>query len=591
MKYTDNLNLPIYDNPDVDVFDMQEWNGANESIDGAYEQIMMFKEEIPNTNATAEVIEARRGEITLAKKIEKIDKKNIEFDTQLAEKAKQIDLEVERNRIDNLAKLGEGSTTGDAELIDGRAGADGIVYNNIGSANRGQFNKTFKNLASIEKVLGLNRINEFYKAEGYRINNGVAIVDNNYCILQYKLENCDFVYLKAFAKSEVKFQFQVGSDYSAIVGTAFTSQYNGFIAVPNGATRLMINIEKTDIVSGLYTKGTDNISINSLYSTDEYLNSLIWIDGKALNTSGNLVDVARCSCTTTFIPISDMLKRITIKNLFDKNSWTISGLCFYDNMNKFIGFYKSPKEGDFSIKIEDIISSYPNAYYIRMTKLKDKQIYFDKSNITLKDNTYKLNMYKNVLICGDSVTEGFVVDDPIYQVESQYSYPTQLAKIVPHWNITVKAKSGASAVSWRNMFYSTIDFSQYDLIIMELGYNGTDAGYFNMEEINTIGRNTYEYKKLIADIRSQNVNAEIMLVLSSNYTDSWDKWDWKPILEVVAKESNCKIINLRDKTYLDLGLDKYHGKYNNVMDYVHFNRKGYNAKAYVVSKLLADVLD
>lgn len=41
-------------------------------------------------------------------------------------------------RMDSFTNLGEGSTTGDAELVDGRIGADGVTYNNIGGAIRTQ---------------------------------------------------------------------------------------------------------------------------------------------------------------------------------------------------------------------------------------------------------------------------------------------------------------------------------------------------------------------------------------------------------------------------------------------------------------------
>ena len=41
-------------------------------------------------------------------------------------------------RMDEFTKLEEGSTTGDAELADGRVGADGKTYDNIGGAIRGQ---------------------------------------------------------------------------------------------------------------------------------------------------------------------------------------------------------------------------------------------------------------------------------------------------------------------------------------------------------------------------------------------------------------------------------------------------------------------
>ena len=62
-----------------------------------------------------------------------------ELDSQIKDKASKQEVDVERKRIDNLAALPEGSTTGDAELIDGRIGADGKHYSSIGNAIREQF--------------------------------------------------------------------------------------------------------------------------------------------------------------------------------------------------------------------------------------------------------------------------------------------------------------------------------------------------------------------------------------------------------------------------------------------------------------------
>lgn len=57
------------------------------------------------------------------------------------QKATKQELDVERRRMDSFTKLQEGSTTGDAELIDGRNGADGVTYENIGDAIRKQLIK------------------------------------------------------------------------------------------------------------------------------------------------------------------------------------------------------------------------------------------------------------------------------------------------------------------------------------------------------------------------------------------------------------------------------------------------------------------
>ena len=59
--------------------------------------------------------------------------------------------DVERARINNLAKLAEGSTTGDAELSDIRVGADGVTYETAGEAVREQ------NYALLNSVSNITR--------------------------------------------------------------------------------------------------------------------------------------------------------------------------------------------------------------------------------------------------------------------------------------------------------------------------------------------------------------------------------------------------------------------------------------------------
>lgn len=80
-------------------------------------------------------------------------------------------LDVERKRIDNIVKLPNGSTTGDAELVDIRVGADGVTYESAGAAVRTQIQK-IKSFAESSIETGMVENTNVYVSNESRI--GVA---------------------------------------------------------------------------------------------------------------------------------------------------------------------------------------------------------------------------------------------------------------------------------------------------------------------------------------------------------------------------------------------------------------------------------
>lgn len=90
-----------------------------------------------------------------------------------------VDL-VARQRIDNLAKLPEGSTTGDAALNDIRIGYDGTTYDTPGDAVRGQVETLHNDLDSIksEKVHTFNT--DFVSSDIYQFVDDSAYISGSY---------------------------------------------------------------------------------------------------------------------------------------------------------------------------------------------------------------------------------------------------------------------------------------------------------------------------------------------------------------------------------------------------------------------------
>lgn len=68
MKKTTNLQLPIYDNPSVDVFKLVDWNTANQKLEDTFVRVANNYEEalaLSSENANLELVDARNGKGSL----------------------------------------------------------------------------------------------------------------------------------------------------------------------------------------------------------------------------------------------------------------------------------------------------------------------------------------------------------------------------------------------------------------------------------------------------------------------------------------------------------------------------------------------
>ena len=150
-------------------------------------------------------------------------------------------------RINNLAKLQEGSTTGDAELRDIRIGYDGTEYENAGEAVRGQ-------IGSLSEEIDDIAVKEYVEMQVEFIEGSYIPYFNQHTIT----ENSNAKYLKISCKSGEKYKIHTKNFYDGRAyalysgeneyatdyypGTELTEVTEG-IVIPEDVTTLVVNSE------------------------------------------------------------------------------------------------------------------------------------------------------------------------------------------------------------------------------------------------------------------------------------------------------------------------------------------------------------
>lgn len=142
---------------------------VRESIASSIEEC--YKDATTKDNANMEVSKARGNYNTLD------DRLNSQ-DLMLSDKATAEALATERTRIDNIISLKDGSTTGDAELIDIRIKVDGTSANSAGSAVREQITNVNSKVNELRELTESNNIYNTIVEDGNISTTDGTLVDN-----------------------------------------------------------------------------------------------------------------------------------------------------------------------------------------------------------------------------------------------------------------------------------------------------------------------------------------------------------------------------------------------------------------------------
>lgn len=327
--------------------------------------------------------------------IDKVEEFKEQFNTQLEQKAPKSELEVERERINNIVK-NSGTTINDVELQDIRVGYDGIVYGSAGDSVREQsstinnsnnsiinslknINENFNKLIKISDTVGFPKFSdvEGLGTVGSTFLNGfdTSLYWHN-SIINVTEKKIYLVDLRRTSNSAFKQIFFLDVNNKVIKNEfsgGISEDVKKYVVIPpSGATKIVFI--SYQIRLNIYELGNENLNLKNVYSnikTDE--ENIISNKISVWNGSGRLsYNEYPCvftkpnkNCgvrTIDFKPDLSKFMKIKIKGSFDINFSENDVLRVY-LWGANVGSLATAKDIDLSRNIIDFEWLIDPAYY------------------------------------------------------------------------------------------------------------------------------------------------------------------------------------------------------------------------------------
>lgn len=533
-------------------------------------------------------IEKERNERTLGDNTERAERK--------------AEIEVERQRINNLTKLPEGSTTGDAELQDIRVGANGETYETAGAAVREQIGSLKEDLGEQKEEFTDNfKINSNVKptvTSGQFINvtnNAIASQSNFSMTTPIAVKKGQTVILKATGyRTVVGMIATCNADNSSrrVVSTSIDGNEHDYIYKVQ---------EDGYIVCSFSNKHPYKLSLNINYYDSIYntVDTLIPVNKGTEPVSIIVLSTGYISAINNqYTPsnnfnVSDSIKlyKGQTVNLTAKGEKTVVGMInLYDDDNNT---YKTVVPSVDNTEMvytytatEDCLVRFSYGKYspVSATITTDESGFIRINNIenaisNLQDvYNYPIEypmMFTNVICIGDSLTYGY--DGKKRLVENYPFYFAKLADVT----ISNQGLSGRTTKQWWDELGNSFEhFADYDCAIIYLGTNGgltdTVSKDCNASDYTqNADTNTGCYGKIIGKIKADAPNCKIFCVAG---VDEYVRRSttMNPAVRALAKFYDVGLIDIENCLLSDNGGTTTEQRYRyRTYDGIHYNKLGY----------------
>ena len=540
----------------------------------------------------------------------------IELVSRFEEKASKQEVEIERKRIDNLTTLTEGSTTGDAELIDARIGQDGVTYNNVGGAIRGQFSKfdeLLNDCFQIKNTLSFTSTSSCYISKnGYKVTDAASFsmsepiyLEKGKTIVLYgQGYNTQVSMISTCNSDESNIKAQVISTDSTLKKYSYTATDNCYVLLSYNNTvtdtyaTIKIDyynkINKIDeIESNINAQATniDNIKNKTNIQESISFNSNI---GYISHTSNLVTDTTNFSYSDPIaLKANQVINIIGVGYLQRVAMITTCDNTGENRVPKVLSVDSTLQK--YSYKAENdcyVMVSYDNRKKCVVT-IDNVAEYIAQNEIEEKDNTNYMQIFHKIAGIGDSLMSGEIgywdstQNKSVYVDCYNYSWLSNICK-----NIGAEAVhyscGGRTAKKWlawdlEKMTAETVKPSAYFIALGTNDMVSETLGTISDCDSDTADTFYSNYAKIITEVKTFNPKAKIFcfsLYFSIN-NDNFENYN--NAIKAIANKYNVYYVDFYNKYKYD--------QYNDpLIQFGHFTADGYVKVAEQIQGMINEIV-